>query len=36
MKMNLEGTSSVGGYWTHVAQDKVQWQTFVNKVMNEP
>jgi hypothetical protein len=34
IKMDLRGIGWGGIDWIHVAQDRDQWQTLVNKVMN--
>jgi hypothetical protein len=34
IKMDLRETGIDGEYWNRLAQDRVQWQVFVNTVMN--
>jgi hypothetical protein len=34
IKMNLRETGIDGAYWIRLTQDRVQWRTFVNTVMN--
>jgi hypothetical protein len=34
IKMNLREIGTDGANWIQLAQDRVQWRAFVNKVMN--
>jgi hypothetical protein len=34
IRMNLTGIVWESGYWMHLAQDRNQWMTLVNTVMN--